>query len=127
MPSTQPLSDLQVIGIRYRGVQFAENDERALDAYVAAGVYEAAGVPFEVSEPRFPGSEQSQAVSDDPYQAREVDYGLFNGLIAEQVAAARRAGSAILMTGGDCTHITGIVGGFQDVHGTGCTHWSGLA
>ena len=117
MSSTQPLSALQVIGIRYRGVQFADNDERALDAYVAADVYAAAGVPFAISEPRFPGSELSQAESGDPYKARELDYGLFNGLIAQEVAAARRAGKAVLLTGGDCTHITGVVGGLQDAHG----------
>ena len=47
-----------------------------------------------------------------------MDYGLFNGLIAEQVAAARRAGKAVLLTGGDCTHITSVVGGLQDAHGS---------
>lgn len=117
MFSTQPLSALQVIGIRYRGVQFATDDERALDAYVASGVYEAADVPFAVNEPRFPESARSQVDSGDSYDARELDHGLFNGLVAEQVAAAHRAGKAVLMTGGDCVHITGVVGGLQDVHG----------
>lgn len=46
-----------------------------------------------------------------------LDLGFLNGKIADAVAAARRSGSIILITGGDCTHVTGIVGGLQDVHG----------
>jgi arginase len=107
--STEPLSRLQVIGIRYRRCTLAEDDERALDAYAASGVYEQAQVPFDVSEPTFPQERQSEEETDD--------IGAFGGIIADIVASARREGKAILMTGGDCTHITGVVGGLQDAHG----------
>ena len=117
MPETEPLSALQVIGIRYRGVQFADNDERALDAYIASGIYDAIEVSVGITEPQFPGHPMLEDDPQNPYHAREADFGLFNGLIAEQVATARRAGKAVLMTGGDCVHITGVVGGLQDVHG----------
>ena len=43
--------------------------------------------------------------------------GTLNGRIAEVVAAAGRSRAGILMTGGDCTHATGVVGGLQGAHG----------
>jgi arginase len=33
------------------------------------------------------------------------------------VAAAQREGKAVLLTGGDCTHCTGVFGGLQQAHG----------
>jgi len=57
--STAPLSRLQVIGIRYRRCALAEDDERALDAYAASGVYGQARVPFDVVEPIFPKEQRS--------------------------------------------------------------------
>lgn len=106
---TQLLSALQVIGVRYRGSKPAQGDERALNAYLASGVYQQAGVPFEVVEPILAEGQRSSEETDN--------LGVFGGSIAEAVASARRDGKAILMTGGDCTHITGVLGGLQDVHG----------
>ena len=110
MPPDTP-SGLQVIAMRYRGVTPAEEDERGLDAYARSNVYAAAGLPFEVVEPIFPETRRSDVRSDD--------LGTLNGLLADRVAHARRAGRVIMMAGGDCTHITGIVGGLQDAHGSG--------
>lgn len=105
----QPLNELQVIGVRYRGTRPADGDERALEAYAASGVYKRAGVPFGVVEPRM-------------IEERRVDHepdnlGTINGVIAEQVAVAQREGKAVLLTGGDCTHCTGVFGGLQQAHG----------
>ena len=108
MPN-QPLSALHVVGVRYRGSRPAKGDERALDAYTASGVYQQAQAPVEVHEPALPEQRRSQEETDN--------LGLLGAAIAEQVAAARRAGRAVLMTGVDCTHITGVVGGLQDAHG----------
>jgi arginase len=107
--STKPLAAVQVVGIRYRRTEPAQNDERSLDAYVAAGVYEQAQVPFTVIEPQMP---EGQRVGDEP-----ANLGVFGGRVARAVAEARRQGKGVLMTGGDCTHITGVVGGLQDAHG----------
>lgn len=41
----EPLSGLQVAGVRYRKSALAQGDERSLDAYAASGVYQAARVP----------------------------------------------------------------------------------
>jgi arginase len=86
----------------------AEGDERSLDAYAASGVYDEAGVSIDVVEPRFPG----QRSEDEP-----ENIGLLCGRIADAVSMARREGRAVLMTGGDCTHATGVLGGLQDAHG----------
>jgi arginase len=105
----QPLAALQVIHIRYARHHYVGEGQRALAAYAAGGAYEQAGVPFEVTEPRTPAGLESA----DPV----TQLGALGGAIAEAVAAARRAGKAILMVGGNCPHATGVLGGLQDAHG----------
>jgi arginase len=105
----QPLAALHVLGVRYRGSRPASGDERALDAYAASGVYRQAQVRFAISEPAFPERLRSAEETDN--------LGLLGAAIAEEVAVAQRARRAVLMTGGDCTHITGVLGGLQDAHG----------
>jgi arginase len=109
MPA-QPLSALQIIGIRYRSSKLAQDDERALDAYAASGVYHTAGVPVEIIEPRFPEDQRCATETDN--------LGLLGGVIANAVATAQRKKKAVLVTGGDCTHLTGILGGLQEAYGT---------
>ena len=121
---THPLSALHVIGVRYSGCRPALRDERSLDAFAAAGAYEAANVPFHVIEPQMPtdvfvpdgvtGYTIGQQEHDD---AQAAAIGHLNGAIADAVAGGRRADKAILMTGGNCSHITGVIGGLQDAHG----------
>ena len=107
--NSNPLTNLQVVGIRYRRTQPAINDERSLNAYLAAKVYEKAQVPFDIVEPQMI---EEQRIDDEP-----ANLGLFGGQIANEVAKARQSGKAVLMSGGDCSHITGVVGGLQDAHG----------
>ncbi len=107
--SPQNLSALQVVGIRYRGSRLAQDDERALDAYAVSGVYNTADVPVEIIEPCFP---EEQRYPEEP-----DNLGVLGGAIANAVRAARQAKKAVLMTGGDCTHLTGMLGGLQQAHG----------
>ena len=107
--SVEPLSGLMVIGVRYRGSRPAQDDERALDAYAASGVYQRAQAPVDVIEPTFPEGRREEEEADN--------IGLLGGAIADVVASARRQGKAVLMTGGDCTHVSGVLGGLQDAHG----------
>jgi len=109
MIPVEQLSALQVIGVRYRGSRPARRDERALDAYVVSDVYREAGVPVDVIEPAFP--------KDRRDEQKAGNLGLLGGVIAGAVASARREGKAVLLTGGDCTHATGVLGGLQDAHG----------
>ncbi len=100
---------LAVVPIRYSRSRLTEQDERSIDAYAAANVYAAAGVPFTVSEPRL---DEARRVDDEP-----TNLGALGGAIATIVAEARAERRPVLMTGGDCNHITGVVGGLQDAHG----------
>ncbi len=107
--SVEPLSRLLVIGVRYRGSRPAQGDERALDAYAASGVYQRAQAPVDIIEPTFPEGRREEEEADN--------IGLLGGAIADVVSSARRQGKAVLMTGGDCTHVSGVLGGLQDAHG----------
>ena len=49
--TSQPLSSLHVVGIRYFSDRSAAPGESCLDGYAASVVYAAAGVPFSVTEP----------------------------------------------------------------------------
>jgi arginase len=100
---------LQAIGIRFRGVQPDTEDNRCLDAYLAHDVYSRAGLPVDYVEPAFPEARRFAEETDS--------LGLLGGQIAQKVAEARQSGQAVLMTGGDCTHITGVVGGLQQAAG----------
>ena len=103
------ISELQVIGIRYINSNPAQKDERGLDAYERSGVYGRIQAPFTIIEPY---------LDDNKRMAEETDnIGLLGGEVAHVVAQARQANKAVLMTGGNCCHITGIFGGLQDAHG----------
>jgi arginase len=107
--ATQPLKGVQVIGVRYRGSTPAVRDERALDAYRASGAYESIDAPVTLVEPQLPEDHRTGEPTDD--------LGLMGGVIADAVADGRREGKAVMMVGGDCSHITGVLGGLQDVYG----------
>lgn len=109
MSQHMPPPGLEVIGVRYRGSTPATGDERALDAYLAAAVYWEPGLPVVYNEPVLPVGRRS----DDPPTA----LGQICAVVADSVAAGRRAGHAVLVTGGDCTHAVGVLGGLQRAHG----------
>ena len=106
---TKPISQLQVIGIRYLTARYVPGPAIPLDAYAQAEIYTTADVPFDFVEPVLP---------DDQRSNNEIqNLGILGGQIANEVASARRDGRAVLMTGGNCCHITGVIGGLQDAHG----------
>jgi arginase len=107
--SSEPLHGLHVITIGYLDSTPAAELEPVLAAYAERNVYAQAGVPFDVEAPVFPEEQRAAEATDN--------LGMLGGKIAEAVAQGRRAGSAVLMTGGNCTHITGVLGGLQDAHG----------
>jgi len=107
--SSRPVSEIQVIGVRYLTERFVPGSGVPLDAYTEAEIYAAGKVPFSIVEPRIPENLRS----DDEIH----NLGTLGGQIANEVAAARKVGAAVLMTGGNCCHITGVIGGLQDAHG----------
>lgn len=105
------LSELQVVGVRYLGGLHIPGTGIPLTEYRNSGIFKSAKVPFSVAEPFIPEDEQTQD--------EVTNIGLLGGKIAEVVAMARRKDHAVLMAGGNCCHITGVIGGLQDVHGPG--------
>ncbi len=103
------LPEIEVIGVRYSGSRLADRDERSVDAYKNSGIYEKASAQINIIEPVFPEDERTGNPTDD--------LGVICGSIAEAVADARRDGKAVVMVGGDCSHIVGVLGGLQDAHG----------
>jgi arginase len=80
-----------------------------VDAYRAAGAYEQFGSSLTIAEPEFPEDRRS----GDPV----IDLGLIGGAIADAVADGRRQGKPVLVVGGNCASVPGVVGGLQQAHG----------
>ncbi len=100
---------LNVVGIRYRGSTPSSGDERSVDFYREAGVYGDLAETATFVDPGFPESERAESAT--------ANLGVMGGAIASAVADGIRAGRGTVMVGGDCAHITGVLGGWQDVHG----------
>ncbi len=103
--------DLQVVGIRYWDDRPAPGDGAAVGAYRDSGVYEeaAAGGALTIREPALPPERRT----DDPI----VNLGLLGGEIAATVAEGLGAGRRVVVTGGNCSHLPGVLGGLQDAYG----------
>lgn len=107
--TTKPLSQIKVIGIRYLNANHIPGKRIPLDVYRDKDIYAVAGIPFEMVEPDLPEKRRTEN--------EILNIGFFGGAIADEVAAALRAGHAPLMVGGNCCHMTGVLGGLQDVYG----------
>ncbi|HET7092212.1 MAG TPA: arginase family protein, partial [Thermomicrobiales bacterium] len=97
-----------VVPIRYQGHERARPEGDPVDAYAASGAFDALG-PATVAEPAFPEARRSGEPT--------VDLGVIGGEIAEAVASGRRAGKPVLVVGGNCASVPGVVGGLQEAHG----------
>lgn len=111
MQAHPPLPAVAAIGLRYWDDRATEGDESALDAYRAAAAYDCAGLAVRYHEPSY-----AAALTSDNVVER---HGRLCGMLAADVAAARRASHALLLTGASCSHAVGVVGGLQQAHGAG--------
>ena len=105
---TASLSDLHVVQIRYQGDERALPESDPVDAYAMSGAYTLLGEPT-IVEPGFPEDQRDTEPT--------INLGLIGGEIAEAVSAGRRAGKPVLVVGGNCAAVPGVVGGLQDAHG----------
>ena len=105
-PETLP--GLHVVQIRYQGSDPALPGSDPVDAYAASGAYQRLGEAT-VVEPEFPEERRDEEPT--------INLGLIGGQIAEAVAAGRRDGKPVLVVGGNCAAVPGVVGGLQEAHG----------
>lgn len=102
------LPGVHVVQVRYHGDTPWPAETDPVDVYAASGVYDLLG-DATVIEPSFPEERRS----GDPI----VDRGVIGGEIAAAVAAGRRAGKPVLVVGGTCDAVPGVIGGLQEAHG----------
>jgi arginase len=107
--SASTTTGLHVVPLRYGGSRRESPDATPVDAYAASGAYAALGGEPTIVEPQFP----EQRRSNDPI----IDLGLIGGEIADAVAQGRRNGKPVLVVGGNCAAVPGVVGGLQQAHG----------
>lgn len=100
---------LHVVAIRYGGSRRVEPEEDPVDAYARSGAYELFEDPPTIVEPVFPEEQRA----DEP----TINLGLLGSAIAESVAAGRRDGRPVVVVGGNCAIVPGVVGGLQQAHG----------
>ena len=99
---------LQVVQIRYQNSERALPESDPVDAYATSGAYAVLG-DATIVEPAFPEEQRDEEPT--------VNLGLIGGEIADVVAAGRRAGKPVLVVGGNCAAVPGVVGGLQAAHG----------
>ena len=104
---TAMCSPLHVVQIRYLGGERALPESDPTDAYAASGAYDA--FTTTVVEPDFTEAHRDLEPT--------VNLGLIGGEIAAAVAAGRGAGKPVLVFGGNCAVVPGVVGGLQHAHG----------
>lgn len=102
------LPALHVVQIRYHGSEPVPAGNDPVPAYAASGAYELLGAPT-IVEPAFPEDRRVDEPTDN--------LGAFGGEIAAAVAEGRRAGQPVLVLGGNCASVPGVIGGLQQAHG----------
>lgn len=100
-----PLHTLHVVGVRYFDEEPAEGDAAALDSYIASAVYWEPGLPVVYEEPQLPAVRRTGETI--------TDLGLVCATVGEHVATGLRAGRAVLVSGGNCSHCVGVLAGMQ--------------
>lgn len=106
--ATTTAQRLHVVQIRYYGSERADPASDPVEAYAASGAY-GPSAEITIGEPVFPEEGRAAEPTDN--------LGLLGGEIARAVAEGRRAGQSVLVVGGNCASVPGVVGGLQEAHG----------
>lgn len=104
----QTMPGLHVVPLRYVGHERSRPAGDPVNTYAASGAYEELG-EHAVVEPVFPEDQRDAEPT--------VNLGLIGGEIAEAVAQGRREGKPVVVVGGNCAAVPGVVGGLQLAHG----------
>jgi arginase len=98
------------VQVRYQGHEPTQPEVDPLPAYASSGAFAVFGDPTVVT-PEFPEAQRVAEPTDN--------LGLLGGEIAVAVEEGRRANRPVLLVGGNCTVVPGVVGGLQQAHGSG--------
>lgn len=101
--------DLHVVEIRYHNSATSDDETPEHAAFRAAGVYAEGGGDVRIETPTLPDEERAED--------QIVNLGLICGRIADSVAAGVEGGRKVLVTGGNCAHLPGVIGGLQQALG----------
>lgn len=99
---------LHVVQVRYSRGDRSPAEGDPVPAYASSGAYDLLGEAT-IVEPAFPESQRDAEPT--------INLGLIGGQIAAAVAAGRRADKPVLVVGGSCDSVPGVVGGLQQAHG----------
>lgn len=106
--TTKSLPGLHVVHVRYEDGEPWPPESDPVDAYISSGAYDLLGEKT-IVEPQFPEARRVEEPTDN--------LGLLGGEIADAVAAGLRQGKPVLVAGGHCATVPGVVGGLQEAHG----------
>jgi len=117
--STRPVEGLKIIEMPYRNLRRTYY-RREIDDYKLCGTYYKAGVPFDVVQVSYPEENYPKGYGEFYPKAPEAyskAYGAQCGSICKETEAGIIDGKCILLTGGGCDHIIGVLGGLQQALG----------
>ena len=110
---------LKVIEMPYRNLRFT-HFRREFDDYKLCGLYYKTGKPFEVVQVHYPEEDFDKGYGEfyprDPEKYSKA-FGVQNSYICAEAKKAAENGECILLTGGGCDHIQGILGGLRQAFG----------
>ncbi len=102
--------DLHVVELQVNNPAAHLSASRETDVFRADGVYDAAGGSITYERPTLDASELSENTVET--------LALYDGRIADAIAAGFASGRNVLVAGGNCTSLPGIIGGLQQSHGS---------
>lgn len=101
--------DLHVVELQVDNPAAHLSASRETDVFRDDGVYDAAGGSVTYARP----SLEAHELSTNPIES----LALYGGRIADAIAAGFASGRNVLVAGGNCTSLPGIIGGLQQSHG----------
>lgn len=101
--------DLHVVEVRIEHQPSGIQPTHETEAFREAGIYDGAGGEISYASPQLPVSD----IADDPIQT----LGIIGGRIADAVAEGVSSGRKVLLAGGNCCVLPGVIGGLQQGYG----------
>ncbi|WP_130861514.1 arginase family protein [Bacilliculturomica massiliensis] len=118
--SARPVTGIKVVEVPYRNMKRVYY-RREFDDYKLCGLYYKADVPFEVAQVSYDHEKyplEKDAFFDSDPEVFCKALGELSHSICRETAAGLKKGECVLLTGGGCEHVVGVLGGLQQTFGT---------